>query len=90
MINLLLEELKAVAKFRKAKDYKSKPENELIKILSKVKPKINFSKLKIEEIRKRFNELRDRFSKSKIKEIRRNLSEIENEKNLFTPKIKKH
>ena len=30
----------------------------------------------------------DKFSKSKINEIRRNLYEIENEKNLFVPKIK--
>ena len=33
------------------------------------------------------NELRHKFSKSKINEIRRNLYEIENEKNLFAPKI---
>ena len=30
----------------------------------------------------------DKFSKSKINEIRRTLYEIENEKNLFAPKIK--
>ena len=51
MINLLLEELKAIAKFRKVKDYKSKSEVELIKIFSETKPEINFFKLKIEEIR---------------------------------------
>ena len=53
MINLPLEELKAVAKFRKVKDYKSKSEDELIKILSQPKLKIKFSKQKIEEIRKK-------------------------------------
>ena len=52
------------------------------------KPKINFSKPRTEKIRKEFTELRHRFSKSKINEIRRNLYEIENEKNLFVPKIK--
>ena len=52
------------------------------------KPKINFSKPRIEKIRKEFNESRHKFSKSNISEIRRNLYEIENEKNLFTPKIK--
>ena len=52
------------------------------------KPKINFSKGRIEKIRKEFNESRHKFSKSKINEIRRNLYEIENEKNLFTPNIK--
>ena len=48
MITLLLEWLKAIAKVRKIKDYRSKSEDELIKILSK-------PKLKIEEIRKKIN-----------------------------------
>ena len=52
------------------------------------KPKINFSKPRIENIRKEYNESRLKFSKSKINEIRRNLYEISNEKNLFAPKIK--
>ena len=59
MINLFLEELKIITKFRKVKDNKNKSKDELTKILSK-------PKLKIEEIRKKFNESRDRFSKSKI------------------------
>ena len=52
------------------------------------KPKINFSKTRIEKIRKEFNESRHKLSKSKINETRRNVYEIENEKNLFAPKIK--
>ena len=52
------------------------------------KPKINFSKSRIEEIRKKINELSHKFSQSKINEIRRNLYEIENKKNLSAPKIK--
>ena len=48
---------------------------------------MNFSKARIEKIRKEFNESRHKFSKSKINEIRRNLYKIENEKNLFTSKI---
>ena len=50
--------------------------------------KINFSKPRIKKIRKEFNESRHTFSKSKLNETRRNLYEIENEKSLFTPKIK--
>ena len=46
----------------------------------------NFSKPRIEKIRKEFNESSHKFSK--INEIRRNLYEIENEKNLFASKIK--
>ena len=58
------------------------------KNLDDTEPKINFSKPRIEKIRTKFHELRHKFSKSKINEIRRNLYEIENEKNLFAPKIK--
>ena len=74
MLDLSLNELQLIAKSRGIKNYKSKSEDKLIKILSEPKPKI-------EEIRKRFSELRDKFSKSKIKEIRRNLYKIENDKN---------
>ena len=52
------------------------------------KPKINFSKPRIEKIRKEFNESRHKFSKSKVNKIRRNLYEIENTKNLSVSKIK--
>ena len=53
MIKFSLEELKITAKFRKVRDYKSKSKDELIKILSESKAKINFSEQKIEEIRKK-------------------------------------
>ena len=39
--------------------------------------------MRIEKIRKEFNESRSKFSKSKINEIRRNLYEIKSKKNLF-------
>ena len=52
------------------------------------KTKTNFSKARIEEIRKEFNESRYKFSKLKIKQIRKNLYEIENEKNPSESKIK--
>ena len=58
------------------------------KIFDDTKPKISFSKPRIEKIRKEFNKLRHKFSKSKMNEIRGNLYEIENEKNIFAPKIK--
>ena len=52
------------------------------------KRKITSSKSRIERIRKGFNESRYKFSKAKINEIRRSAYQIENEKNLFVPKIK--
>ena len=95
MVNLSLNELKLIAKFRDIKGYKSMSEDELLSALNgpeslkeseknfdDPKPKIKFSKLRIEEIRKNFNELRHKFYKSEINKIRRNLYEIENKKNL--------
>ena len=46
MINLSLNELKLIAKSRSIKDYKRKSEEDLIKILSEAKTKINLSKKK--------------------------------------------
>ena len=80
MINLSLNELKLIAKSRNLKDYKNKSENDLIKILSEPKPKINLSKKKIKEIKKDFNELKYGFSKSKINDFRRSVYNIKNQK----------
>ena len=92
---LSLEDLTAVAKVRGIKGYKSISKGELLSALSPSKParkrkkqKSDFSKARIEEIRKEFNESRHKFSKLEIKEIRKNLYEMENEKDLSEPKIK--
>ena len=50
--------------------------------------KIRLSRKRIEKIREKFNESKNRFSKSKIKEIRRILYKIKKQKNLSTPEIK--
>ena len=102
MIKLSLNELKLIAKSRGIKGYKSMSEDELLSALNALeslkesentfddtKPKTHFSKSKLEEIRKKFNELRDKFSKSKLNKIRRNLYETENKKNLSASKMKK-
>ena len=89
MINLSLNELKLIAKIRNIKDNKNKSENDLIKILSKPKPKINISKKKIKEIKKYFSEVRYKFSKSKINEFRRSLYNTnKKQKNLSTAERK--
>ena len=51
MINLSLNESKLIAKSRNI-NYKNKSQNDLIKILSQPKPKINLSKNKTKEIKK--------------------------------------
>ena len=56
MINLSLNELKLVAKCRGIKGYENK--SDLMKILSEPKAKASFSKKKIRDIRKDFNESR--------------------------------
>ena len=87
-MKLLIEELKAAAEIRGIKDYETTSKDELLRFLTPSKPvkkgkkpKTNFSKARIEKIRKELNESRSKFSKLKIKEIKKNLYEIENEKN---------
>ena len=94
-MHLSTKELKAIAKIRGIKDYKSMSEDELLSaltlskpVIKGKKPKTNFSKAIIEKIRKEFNESRYKFSKLKIKEIRKNIYKIGNEKNLSESKIK--
>ena len=101
MLSLSPKELKAIANIRGIKGYKSMSEDRLLSALKSsesskeseknfndAKLNIYFSKPRIEKIREEFNELRHKFSKSTINVIARNLYEIENEKNLFVPKIK--
>ena len=85
MLNLSLKDLKVIASMRGIKGYKGMSEDELLSALNLSER--NFSKARIEKIRKEFNESRHILSKSKLNEIRRNLYEIENEKNLFASKI---
>ena len=60
---------------------------ELTEILSKPESKINSLKLRIKEIKEKFNESKDIFSKLKIKEIKRQLY-IKESKNLSAKKKK--
>ena len=94
-LKLSLEELKAIAKIRGIKDYKSMSEGEILSDFNLTKPakkgqkpKANFFKATIEKIRKEVNEARHKFYKLEIKEIRKNLYKIENEKNLSESKVK--
>ena len=69
------------------KKYVIKINKENEKNFDNTKPKINFSKEKIEKIGKKFHASRHKFSKSKIKEIRINLYEIKNKKYLFALRV---
>ena len=65
MINLSLNELRLIPQIRNISDYENKSKEDLIKALSKPKPKIIINKKKLEEIRKDFNKLRHKFSKKR-------------------------
>ena len=85
IINLLLNELKLVAKYRNINDYENKSEEDLAKILSKLKPKISIPKKNIKEMKKDFSELRHKFSKEEIEKFRKSFYNI---KNLSSAKIR--
>ena len=89
MINLSLDELTLIAQSRNMRDYKNKSKRDLIKALSKPKPKpkIRINEKKLEEIRKDFNELRHKFSKKEIDKYRKAFYVIKNYKHLSTSEI---
>ena len=78
MINLLLNELKLVAKNRNINDYENKSEEDLTKILSELKPKISIPKKNIKEMKKDFSKLRHKFSKEEIEKFRKSFYNIKN------------
>ena len=71
MIDLLLDELKLVAKNRNIRYYEKNPKKSWIRVLSEPKPKIKIDKKKLEEIRKGFYEFRHKFSKTEIDKNRK-------------------
>ena len=89
MINLSLDELRLIAQNRNIRDCKNKSEKNLIKALSKPKPKIRINKKKLEEIRKKFHELRHKFSKKEVDKYRKAFYDIKNYRHLSTSEIEK-
>ena len=88
MINLWLDELRLIAQNRNIRGYENKSEKDLIKALSKPKPKIKIDKKKLEKIRKDFNELRHMFSKKEIDLYRKAFYDIKNYIHFSTSEIK--
>ena len=80
MRNLSKNELEQIAKKRDNKNNKNMPKEELlISLLKSIElRKSKSNSIKIEEIKKKFNALRNNFSKEKIKEIRKKFHEREN------------
>ena len=88
MINLWLDDLRLIAQNRNIRDYENKSEKDLIKALSKPKPKIKIDKKKLKKIRKDFNELRHKFSKKEINLYRKAFYDIKNYRHFSTSEIK--
>ena len=87
MLNLLLNELKQIAKMRRIKEYKSMSKERILNTLDESESAKSLDNAKIEKIKEDFNKLRDRFLKPKVKEIRKYLYEIKN-KNLSESELK--
>ena len=87
MINLSLNELKLIAQYRNISGYESKSKEDLIKALSKPKPKLAINKTKSEEIRKDFYKLRQTFSKKEADKCRKVFYDIKNYRNRSELKI---
>ena len=87
MLNLWLDELRLITQNRNIRDYENKSEKDLIKALSKPKPKIRINKKKLEEIRKDFCELRHKLSKKEVDKYRKAFYDIKNYRHLSTSEI---
>ena len=69
MLNLLLNELKQMAKMRRIKGYKKMSKKRLLNALDELESAKRLNNTKIEKIKEELNKLRDRFLGPKIKEI---------------------
>ena len=88
MINLSLNELKLMAQYRNISDYENKSKEDLIKALSKPKPKLGINKKKLEEIRKDFYNLRHKFPKKEVDKYRKGFYGIKNHRQLSESEIR--
>ena len=68
-INPSFNELKLIAQYRNISNYENKSKEELIKALSKPKPKLEIKKNKLKEIKEDFYNLRHKFFKKEVDSI---------------------
>ena len=78
MITLSFNELNLIAQYRNKSDCENKSKQDLIKALSKPKPKLGINKKKLEEIRKDFYNLRHKFPKKEVDKYRKGFYDIKN------------
>ena len=86
MIDLSLNVLKAIAKFKNIKYYENKFEKDFLKLLNDSKIKISIPKKKFKKIEKDFRELRHKFSREEIDKFRKSFHNIKNHGNIYPEK----
>ena len=87
MLNLSFNELTLIAQYRNISDYENKSKKNLMKALSKPKPKLGINKNKLEEIRKYFYNLRQKFYKKEVDKYRKVFYDVKNYRYLFESEI---
>ena len=78
MINLSFNELKLIAQYRNISDYENKSKEDLIKALSKPKPKLGINKNNLKKFLKDFYNLRHKFFKKEVVKYRKVFYDIKN------------
>ena len=78
MINLSFNELKLIAQYKNISDYENKSKEDLIKVLTKPKPKLGINKNTLKEIKKYFYNLKHKFSKKEVDKYRKVFYDIKN------------
>ena len=82
-----MNELKLIAQYRNISDYENKSKEDLIKALSKPKPKLGIKKNKLKEIEKDFYNLRHKFSEKEVDKYRKVFYDIKNYRHLSESEI---
>ena len=82
MINLSFNELKLIAQYKNISGYENKSKENLIKVLTKSKPKLRINKNTLKEIKKYFYNLKHKFSKKEVDKYRKVFHDIKNYRHL--------
>ena len=81
-LNLSLNELRIIAEHRNISNYENKSVKDLIKALSRSRPKVGIKKNKLKEIKEDFYNLRNKLSQKDADQYRKNFYDIKNYRHL--------
>ena len=86
-LNLSLNELRLIAKYRNISDYENKSAKDLIKALTMSRPRLVIKKNKLKEIKEDFYNLRQKFSKKDADKYIKLFYDIKNYRHLSEVEI---